>query len=97
MIHRRARGSRLSFGDIRDRRLGENLSNGAGGIAEYPCRAGANRPVEQLDQLQHCQLRRGTRERVTPFDPPLGAKDPGPPEDREQLLEELRGDVTPAR
>src|SRR5829696_6745276 len=67
-----------------------------GGLAEDRLRARAELAVEQLDDLEHRDLGRLARERVAALDASLGAQDAGPAQDREELLEELDGDVAAA-
>ena len=54
----RAGGLRLGLGDVGDRLLGEHRARRLGGLREDTGRVGAERPVEQLDDLQHGDLGR---------------------------------------
>ncbi len=64
--------------------------------ANTPVALGAERAVEQLDELEHGDLVAGPREAVAALDAALGAQDAGAAQRREQVLEELHRDVAPA-
>ena len=68
-----------------------------GGLGEDRLGAGAERAVEQLDDLEHGDLRGLAGERVAALHAALGAQDAGAAQHGEELLEELDRDVAAAR
>ena len=81
----------------RHRRLGEHRRAAAAAAANTPVASGAERAVEQLDELEHGDLVGGPGEAVAALDAALGAQDAGAAQRREQLLEELHRDLAAAR
>jgi hypothetical protein len=76
VIHRRPGGARLRLGDVRDGRLREHRTRGLRRVREHAGGAATDRPVEQLDELEHADLPGRARERVTALDAALGAQHP---------------------
>jgi hypothetical protein len=72
-------------------------SGGLGRSGEDARRLRAQRAVQELDQLQHGYLVAGPRKAVAALDASLRAQDAGAAQRREQVLQELDGDVTAAR
>jgi hypothetical protein len=95
VIHRRARRPRLALGDIGDRDGGEHVAGRLGGVGEHAGGLVADRPVEQLYDLEHGHLGRRTGEPVAALDATLGAQDARAAEVGEQLLQELDWDLAP--
>src|SRR5215218_5205270 len=86
----------LAAGDFGDRGLAEDLAQGGDALA--PDAAGlvgflADLAVEGLDDLQHGDLFGWARERVAAAHAAVAGQQAGPAQGREQLLEELLGDV----
>src|SRR2546421_2249861 len=93
VVHRRAGLARLALDHVLHRGLGEDVTRRGGGVAEHALGVGAERAVEQLDELEHRDLRRRAGERVAALDAALRAQHAGAAQDGEELLEELHGDV----
>ena len=72
-VLRRAGLARLALDHVGDRGLREDLAGGLGGVGEDALGVRADRAVEQLDHLEHGDLRGAARERVAALDPALGA------------------------
>ena len=54
----RARLARLALDHVGDRGRGEHRARGLGGVGEHALGVGAERAVEQLDDLEHGDRRR---------------------------------------
>src|SRR4051794_15604046 len=96
VIHGRAGLAILALDDVSDRRPCEHLPGGLSRVREQTLGPGADRAVEQLDELDDRDLRGIAGERVAALDAALGLEDAGPAQDGEELLEELDRDVAPA-
>ena len=65
-------------------------------VREHALRVAPERAVEQLDDLEHGDGGGLAREAVAALDATLGADDAGAPQNREQLLKELHGNLAAA-
>ena len=83
----------LALEHVGDGRGLEHAARRGAGLGEDPLGVLAERPVEQLDDLQHGYLRGVTREAVAALDAALRGDYSGATQDREELLEELRRDL----
>src|ERR1700754_620460 len=88
----------LAFGDFGDRRLAEDLAQGADALG--PDAAGlvcllADLAVERLDDFQHGDLFRRPRERVAAAHAAMAGQQAGAAQGREELLEKLLRDRPP--
>src|SRR4051812_23237292 len=93
VVHRRAGVLVLALDDVRDRRAGEDLAAGVGGLGEDAGGVAAEGAVEELDDLEDGDVRRVAGEGVATLDPALGAQQARAAQDGEELLEELDRDV----
>src|SRR3954454_21371264 len=96
VVHRCRRLARLAFDDVGDRRLGEDLAGGVGGLGEDAGGPAAQRAVEELDDLEDGDLGGLAGEAVAALHAALRAEDAGAAQDGEELLEELGGDLAAA-
>src|ERR1700710_3198405 len=86
----------LAAGDFGDRRLAEDLAQGADALrpdAAGLVGFGADFAVEGLDDLEHRDLFGRSREGVAAAHAAMAGQQTGASEGREELLEELLGDV----
>src|SRR3954452_15667704 len=77
VVHGDARRLALFLDHVGDGGLGQHRARGVGGVEEDAFRAAAERAVEELDDLQHGDLRRGLGERVAALDAALGLQQAG--------------------
>jgi hypothetical protein len=94
-VHGGAGRASLGVSHVGDARLRQHGAGCRGRLGEDARGVLADRPVEQLDNLEHTHLLSRFGEAVAPLDPALGPQQPGPAQGGEQLLEELHGDVAP--
>src|ERR1700710_2933007 len=86
----------LAAGDFGDRRLTEDLAQGADALGPDAAGLfgfGADFAVEGLDDLEHGDLFRRAREGVAAAHAAVAGQQTGPAQGREELLEELLGDL----
>src|SRR4051812_20485015 len=93
VVHGVAGVAAITLDDVGHRRLAQHLAGGGCRLLEDALRPAAERAVEELDDLQHGDLRRGAGEGVAALDAALGLQHAGAPQDGEELLEELDRDA----
>ena len=90
----------LAAGDLGDRGAAEDFAQRPHPIGPDASRLVgllADLAVEGLDYLEHVYLLRRAGKRVTTLDATVAGQKPGPAQGREELLEELLGDVPALR
>src|SRR6476660_4555975 len=75
VVHARASLACLALDHVGDRRLSEHLSRGRRRVGERALGVAAERPVEQLDDLQHADAGRLAREAIAALHAALRADD----------------------
>src|SRR5215210_6045231 len=96
VVHRRAGVAVLALDDVVDGRLGEHGPCGGRRFGEDRLGAGSEGAVEELDDLEDRDVGGIAGEGVPALDAALRAQDARAAQDREELLQELHGDVATA-
>ena len=97
VVHRHARLAHLALDDVGDGRALHDGARRCRGLRQDALGVAAERAVEELDDLQDRHASPGRRRRRSrPSRPRWERRTPPRRSDREELLEELDGDVAPA-